>query len=43
MNDLEDTRHCLGRQIEHKFNGIFIHQSKYTKKTLISFDMNFTH
>ena len=30
MKDLSKTKFCLGLQIEHLANGIFIHQSTYT-------------
>ena len=32
MKDLGKTKYCLGLQIEHVKNGIFVHQSNYTKK-----------
>ena len=31
MKDLEKTKYCLGLQIEHMHNGIFVHQSNYTE------------
>ena len=30
MKDLAKTKYCLGLQIEHMHNGIFVHQSNYT-------------
>ena len=32
MKDLGKTKYCLGLQIEHKTNGVFIHQSAYIEK-----------
>ena len=34
MKDLRKTKLCLGLQIEHLTNGIFVHQSAYTEKVL---------
>ena len=33
MKDLGKTKNFLGLQIEHSPNGIFVHQSTYTKRT----------
>ena len=41
--DLGKTKYCLGLQIEHKSNGILIHQSTYVEKVLKQFNMNKTH
>ncbi|XP_049381128.1 secreted RxLR effector protein 161-like [Solanum stenotomum] len=43
MKDLDKTKFCLGLQIEHLTNGIFIHQSTYTEKVLKRFDMDKSH
>ena len=43
MKDLGKTKFCLGLQIEHLTNGIFIHQSTYTKKVLKRFYMDKSH
>ncbi|CAN4122529.1 unnamed protein product [Withania somnifera] len=43
MKDLGKTKLCLGTQIEHLANGIFIHQSAYTEKILKRFYMDKTH
>ena len=40
MKDLKKTKLCLGLQIEHLTNGIFVHQSAYTKKVLKIFYMD---
>lgn len=34
MKDLGKTKLCLGLQIEHLTNGIFVHQPAYLKKVL---------
>ena len=34
MKDLEKIKFCLGLQIEHLTNGIFIHQLTYIEKIL---------
>ena len=39
MKDLGKTRLCLGLQIEHLSDGIFVHQSAYTEKVLKRFYM----
>ncbi|XP_019176483.1 PREDICTED: uncharacterized protein LOC109171833 [Ipomoea nil] len=43
MKDLGKTKFCLGLQIEHFPEGIFIHQSKYTDKLLEKFYMDKSH
>ena len=43
MKDLGQTKLCLGLQIEHLKNGIFIHQSNYTEKILKRFYMDKAH
>jgi Reverse transcriptase (RNA-dependent DNA polymerase) len=43
MKDLGVTKLCLGLQIEHFHNGIFVHQSKYIQKMLKRFNMNKPH
>ncbi|CAM8982133.1 unnamed protein product [Rhodiola kirilowii] len=40
MKDLGKTKYCLGLQIEHLQNGIFVHQSNYTKKIIKRFNMD---
>ncbi|CAM8895734.1 unnamed protein product [Rhodiola kirilowii] len=40
MKDLGKTKYCLGLQIEHIQNGIFVHQSNYTKKIIKRFNMD---
>ena len=40
MKNLGKTKYCLGLQIEHMHNGIFMHQSNYTEKILKCFNMN---
>ena len=40
MKDLEKTKYCLGLQIKHMHNGIFVHQSNYTEKILKRFNMD---
>ena len=37
--DLGKTKLCLGLELENKVNGIFVHQSAYTKKVLKHFNM----
>ena len=34
MKDLGKAKYCLGLQIEHLLEGIFVHQSAYLKKVL---------
>ena len=43
MKDLGKTKYCLDLQIEHKSNGILIHQSIYVEKVLKQFNMDKTH
>ena len=43
MKDLGKTKYCLGLQIEHKSNGILIHQSTYVEKVLKQFNMDKAH
>jgi hypothetical protein len=43
MKDLGVTKLCLGLQIEHFHNGIFVHQSNYIQKMLKYFNMDKTH
>lgn len=40
MQDLRKTIYCLRLQTEHKFNGIFMYPSNYTKKILKHFNIN---
>ena len=40
MKDLGKTKYFIGLQIEHLQNGIFVHQSIYTKKVLKHFNMD---
>lgn len=43
MKDLGKTKLCLGLQIEHLENGIFVHQSAYISKVLKRFYMDKAH
>ncbi|KAF3627411.1 putative vicilin-like antimicrobial peptides 2-2-like [Capsicum annuum] len=43
MKDLGRTRLCLGLEIEHLMNGIFVHQSTYIEKVLKVFYMDGVH
>jgi Ca2+-binding EF-hand superfamily protein len=43
MKDLGITKLCLGLQIEHFYNDIFVHQSNYIQKMLKRFNMDKTH
>ena len=43
MKELGKTKYCLGVQIEHKSNGILIHQSTYVEKVLKQFNMDKAH
>ena len=43
MKDLGKTKYCLGLQIEHKSNGILIHQSTYVEKVLKQFNIDKAH
>lgn len=40
MKDMGHPTYCLGIQIETLSGGIFIHQSTYTRKVLIQFNMD---
>ncbi|XP_070039998.1 uncharacterized mitochondrial protein AtMg00810-like [Nicotiana tomentosiformis] len=43
MKDLGKTKLCLGLQIKHLADGIFIHQFAYTKRNLKRFYMDKAH
>ena len=43
MKDLGKTKFCLGLQIEHLFEGVFVHQSTYIEKILKRFNMDKSH
>jgi Reverse transcriptase (RNA-dependent DNA polymerase)/GAG-pre-integrase domain/Integrase core domain len=43
MKDLGRTKYCLGLQMEHLKDGIFVHQSNYTEKILKRFYMDKAH
>jgi hypothetical protein len=43
MKDLGKTKFCLGLQLEHLPEGVFIHQHTYTKRVLEKFNMNECH
>jgi Reverse transcriptase (RNA-dependent DNA polymerase) len=43
MKDLGVIKFCLGLQIEHFHNGIFVHQSNYIQKLLKRFNMDKVH
>jgi Reverse transcriptase (RNA-dependent DNA polymerase) len=43
MKDLSVTKLCLGLQIEHLYNDIFVHQSNYIQKMLKRFNMDKAH
>ncbi|GJX46052.1 transposable element [Tanacetum coccineum] len=43
MKDHCMSKFCLGLQIEHLSNGIFVHQSNYTDKILKRFNMDKAH
>ena len=43
MKDLGKNKYCLGLQIEHLPEGIFVHQSTYLKKVLERFYMDKSH
>ena len=43
MKDLGKTKYCIGLQIEHKYDGILIHQSTYVEKVLKQFNMDKAH
>jgi hypothetical protein len=43
MKDLGKTKFCLGLQIEHLKNGIFVHQENYVARVLKRFYMDKSH
>jgi hypothetical protein len=43
MKDLGKTKLCLGLQLEHLLEGVFVHQSTYTKRVLEKFNMSKCH
>jgi hypothetical protein len=43
MKDLGETMFCLGLQLEHLPEGVFIHRSTYTKRVLEKFNMDECH
>ena len=43
MKDLGKTKFCLGLQLEHLPEGVFVHQSTYTKRVLEKFNMSKCH
>ena len=43
MKDLGKTKYCIGLKIEHKSNGILIHQSTYVEMVLKQFNMDKAH
>ena len=43
MKDLRKTKFCVGLQIEHLSNKIFVHQSNYITKVLKQFYMDKSH
>ena len=43
MKDLRKTKYCLGLEIEHKSDGILIHQTVYIEKILKRFNMDNAH
>ena len=40
MKDLGKTKFCLSLQLEHLPEGVFVHQSTYTKRVLEKFNMS---
>ena len=40
IKDLGKTKFCLGLQLEHLPEGVFVHQSTYTKRVLEKFNMS---
>lgn len=40
MKHLGKTKYCLGLEIQHIQNGIFVHQSNYTERVLKCFNMD---
>ena len=43
MKDLGKTKFCLGLQLEHLPEGVFVHQSTYTKRVLQRFNLGKCH
>jgi hypothetical protein len=43
MKDLGKTKLCLSMQLEHLPEGVFVHQSTYTKRVLEKFNMDECH
>jgi hypothetical protein len=43
MKDLGKTKFYLGLQLEHLLEGVFVHQSTYTKRVLEKFNMSECH
>jgi hypothetical protein len=43
MKDLGKTKFCLGLQLEHLPEGVFVHQFTYTKRVLENFNMDGCH
>nr|AAK91878.1 Putative copia-type pol polyprotein [Oryza sativa]AAP52115.1 retrotransposon protein, putative, Ty1-copia subclass [Oryza sativa Japonica Group] len=43
MKDLGKTKFCLGLQLKHLPEGVFMHQSTYTKRVLGKFNMDKCH
>ena len=43
VKDLGKTKLCLGLQLEHKANGIIVHQSSYIERLLKHFNMDKAH
>jgi hypothetical protein len=43
MKYVGETKFCLGLQLEHLSEGVFVHQSTYTKRVLENFDMDECH
>ena len=43
VKDLGKTKLCLGLQLEHKANGIIVHQSSYIQRLLKRFNMDKAH
>ena len=43
IKDLKKVKFCLGLQIEHLSNGIYVHQLNYIKKVLKRFNIDKTY
>ena len=43
VKDLGKTKLCLGLELEHKANGIIVHQSSYIERLLKCFNMDKAH